>query len=454
MSEYDYDVVFIGSGHASWHGATLLVQAGKRVAVVEEDTVGGTCVNWGCNAKLLVDTPFDLVDALENYRGLGVTDLPRIDWPALAAYKRANIGPMHDALDDEFSKAGISMLKGHGRLEDAHTVVVSWEGGGQRITTEYVVIGTGARPAVSDVPGKELLHDSKDFLDLRAFPRRIAFVGAGLISLEFAGIALKMGAETTVIGRSDRILRSYPKAYVEELVKKMHAEGAEFALCQKLAKVEQTSAGVLLVMESGKTYETDYVVDATGRVPNVENLGLEELGIAHSSRGIEVDDHLRTTVPTVFASGDCVDKPVPKLTPTAAYESLCIATIILGNSQQVRYPVVPSIAFTLPRIAQCGVAVDEALGQPELYRVERVPFGEILTFMARSDRLTDFTFVFDKDGYLVGCACMGADAGELVNVAAMVINLRLTRADLAQMIFSFPGTTYGFVSALIALLRE
>ncbi len=454
MASYDYDVIFIGSGHATWHGAVALVAAGKRVALVEEGVAGGTCTNFGCNAKYLLDTPFDFIDGLENYRGLGVNELPAIDYRALAAYKKANIGPMHLGLEGIIAQAGVDMLRGHGSLADAHTVVVAGDDGERRVTTEFVVFGTGEHPRRADIPGKELLHDSKDFLDLDDMPGSLAVIGAGIVGMEFASIALKMGAKTTVVEFTDTVLRPYPQAYVATLKAKMEAEGCTFMMGQAVAKAEAAAdGGVLLTMASGETLVADYVVEATGRVPNVEDLGLAEVGIEYSARGIKVDDHLRTSVPNVFATGDCVDKRIPKLTPTAEFESNYVAGVILGNPDPIDYPVVPNLVFTLPRISQCGVTVAEAEAAPKRYRVARVPYGQALTFMAKSDKASDFTFIVDEEGCLVGCAIYGVDAGELINVAAMVCNLRLTVADLGRMIFSFPGTTYGFVSMMMGAMR-
>lgn len=296
---YDYDVVFIGSGHANWHGAAMLVAMGKHVAIVEEDTTGGTCTNWGCNAKYLLDTPFDFIDGLENYRWLGVNELPVIDYPALAAYKKQNIGPMHFGLDMMFSQMGIDLIMGHGCLTDPHTVQVTGPED-RAISTEFVVLGTGERTRRFDIPGKELLHDSKEFLDLDNMPARIALIGAGIIGMEFASIALKIGSTTTIVDFDQRALKNYPTAYVSKVVAKMERKGATFMLGEAVAKAETTKDGaVLLTMRSGATLEADYVVEATGRVPNVEGLGLAELGISYSPRGIQVDDHMRTTVPNV-----------------------------------------------------------------------------------------------------------------------------------------------------------
>lgn len=453
MAEYNYDVIFIGSGHANWHAAVTLVLAGKKVAIVEEGRTAGTCTNWGCNAKYLLDAPFEFIDGLENYRGKGVTDLPSIDYAALAAYKKENIGPMYLAMEAMFAQLGIDELRGHGSLADAHTVVIATTDGEIRVTAEYIVLGTGEHPRRADIPGKELLHDSKDMLDVDEFPKRLAIIGAGIVGMEFASIALKMGCETTIVEFSDTVLRPYPQAYVATLRKKMESEGATFIIGEAVTRADKVSGGILLTMASGKPLETDYVLEATGRVPNVEGLGLAELGIAYSSRGIQVDDHMRTALPNVYASGDCVDKRIPKLTPTAEFESNYIASSILGNEAPISYPVVPNLVFTFPRIAQCGIGVDEALAQPDAYRITSIPMGQRLTFLAKNDPLSDYTFVMDNEGHLVGCAICGMDAGELINVAAMVCNLKLSATDVQNMIFSFPSTTYGFVAQMIASLR-
>lgn len=449
---YDYDVVFVGSGHAAWHGATILAEAGKRVAMVEEGPVAGTCVNWGCNAKILIDVPFELLEGLTHYQGHGVGKLPRIDWEALVEHKREMVKTVRSSLEQSFLDAGIRVEHGHGRLLDAHTVGVSCEHGERRVSAAQVVLCCGCRPATCDVPGRELLADSRDFLDLEEFPRRIAFVGSGLIACEFACMAAKMGSRALVIGHGKRFLRGFPQAYVKALIKKMSQEGVSFVLREQLVRVEHTRAGVCLYMQSGDSYEVDYAVNATGRVAQVGGLGLEGLGIEFDERGVVVDDHLRTAVPHIYATGDCVRKDQGRLTPTAEFESSYVARHILGDDRPLTYPVVPEVAFTLPRIAQCGVGVDDALGRPDEYRVERVAFGSQLTFMAKGDLLSDFTFVFGTDGLLVGCAILGTDAEVLINIAAFVINLRLGRAELEKMIFSFPTTAYGFLSALIPLL--
>lgn len=447
---YDYDVVFIGSGHACWHAALLLAKAQKKVAFVEEDTVAGTCTNWGCNAKILLDSPFEMVDGLDRYRGIGIDEAPSIDWTALMAYKKKVVTPVHTVLEGMFAQMGMPVFRGHGRLVDAHTV----QAGDKRITADYIVLGTGERPRRLDVPGEELVHDSRDFLDVDVFPKRIVFVGAGIISMEFASIAARMGSEVTVVHRNERVLSMYPARYVSRVVDKMKAQGVTFLLNHELAKVEQTGSDTVVTFTDESTLACDYVLGATGRIANVEDLGLEELGIATSNRGIEVDNHLRTSVPTIFASGDCVDKRIPKLTPTATFESNYIALQILGlSSDPIAYPAIPNLVFTLPRIAQVGVTLAEAEASPERWRIETVDFGKRLLFEAKNEADAEFAFVFSQEtGLLEGAAFYGQDAGVWADLAAIVIDRKLTGRDLSQMVFTFPTASQALLSLLTPLL--
>ncbi|MBM7636083.1 dihydrolipoyl dehydrogenase family protein [Streptococcus saliviloxodontae] len=445
---YQYDVAFIGSGHASWHAAVTLAQAGKKVAIIEKDVTAGTCTNYGCNAKFLLESPFEFMDGLARYEKAGIAKAGEISWEKLMAYKKEEIGTYAPFLENVFSHVNIDLIKGHGQLKDSHTLVV----GNQELTTEYVVIGTGQRPARLNVLGNEYFHDSRDFLDLDEMPKRITFIGAGIISLEFATMAAKLGSEVHIIEFADRALAAYPEPYVTRVVEKMTSEGVTFHFGQAVSEAQMTDSAYLLTTATGLKIKTDYIVDATGRVSNIENLGLEALGIETDRLGIKVNDRMQTAVSTIFASGDVVSKTIPKLTPTASFESDYIASVILGNQEPIKYPVVPNIVFTLPRIAQVGVTIDEAATNPEDYKVVEVPFGQKLKFQTKLEEEAHITFIVGKDKTLKGAALLTEDAGDFVNFLTLVINQKLTAKDLNGMIFAFPAATSGLIGDLKAAL--
>ena len=446
-----FDVIFIGSGHGAWHAVMALAQAGKKVAVVEKDLPGGACPNYGCDAKILLDGPFEYLEGIERYKGLCVDQTGAIDWGKLMEYKKSIIGVFPKDLLDIAPKIGITFIQEKGKILDAHTV----QAGDQTIQGEAIVIATGQRDAQLNIPGKEYVRNSRDFLSIEKMPEHLICIGAGIISMEFASMALALGKKVTFIEFAPRALAAYPEKYVRKLLEKMTAQGADFHFNEAVCKVEKTENGYSVATNSGLCVEGDYVLGATGRAANYEDLGLEALGIRASRRGIVVDDYLRTSVPSIYASGDVVDKLIPRLTPTAEFESNYIASLLLGETDTpICYPNIPNLVFTLPRIAQVGVSAAEAENDPEKYRVVSVPYGAQNEWIDNRETDIELTYVFDREGYLVGAAIYGSDAGTWIDFLTLIINKKITAADLRSMIFAFPTHTYMLVNSLMPLLKK
>ena len=336
------------------------------------------------------------MEGLERYRGLCVDQAGTIDWEKLMAYKKEHLTPFAQFMPAMFERTGITFIRERGKLLDAHTV----QAGDQKITTEYIVLGVGQRNVRLNVPGQEYLQGSREFLDIEKMPDHLICIGAGIISMEFASMALTLGKKVTFFEFMPRALAAYPEKYVSKLVEKMTAQGAEFHFGEAVCGVEKTENGYRVMAKSGLCVEGDYVLDATGRVANVEDLGLEELGITASRRGIQVDDHLRTSVKNIFVSGDAIDKTIPRLTPTAEYESNYIASQILGNDDPICYPAVPNLVFTLPRIAQVGITVDEAEKSPEDYKIADIPYGAQNEWVDNRETDIEMTFIIDRKAFL------------------------------------------------------
>lgn len=447
-----YDVIFIGSGHSCWHGALILKMQGKKVALVEKDLLGGTCTNYGCDAKILLDSPIELKESLDRYQNIGLAKKAEINWNELMQYKKGLIGSLPNALDGLFNQFGFDVIKGAAKFVDAHTIEVD----GQQYKADYFVIGTGQNYIPLDIPGKEYFKDSRDFLSLDNIPDRVTFVGAGIIGMEFASICLSLGKKVDIVDLAPRALNQYPAKYVDFVVNKMKEQGANFLFGKHVSSLEKVNENEYILRTSeGDEIKSNYVLVAVGRKANVDGLNLDALGIEYSNRGIKVDDHLRTKVKNIYASGDVIDKSIPKLTPTAEFESNYIALDILLPGllkRKIKYPVVPNLVFTLPRIAQVGISVDKAkeLG----YRVEEVEYGKTMVWANKNKPEEHLTFVFNKKNELVGAAVLADQAGEYIDLLTIIINQRLTARDLSKMIFSFPTTTYGVVSSLLPLMLK
>ena len=447
---FDYDVAYLGSGHSCWHGAVTLAAAGKKVILMDNDLPGGTCTNYGCDAKILLDGPFEFLEGLERYKDVCVERTGAIDWKRLMAYKKKHLTPFAEFIPGMLERSGIDFIREKGKLLDAHTI----QAGDKTITAEIIVLGVGQRNARLNIPGQEYLHGSREFLDIEEMPEHLVCIGAGIISMEFASMALMLGKKVTIIEFAPRALAAYPKKYVDALVEKMKAQGAEFYFGEAVCQAEKTGNGYKVTTKSGLCVEGDYILDATGRVANIEDIGLESLGIEASRRGIKTDDHLRTSVKNIYVSGDAIDKTIPKLTPTAEYESNYIAGQILGNTEPISYPAVPNLVFTLPRIAQVGVTVDEAEKAPDMYKVISVPYGKQNEWVDNRELDIDLTFIIDNEGYLAGAAIYGSEAGTWIDFLTLIINKKIAASELCSMVFAFPTQTYMLVSTLIPLLRQ
>ena len=448
-----YDVIFIGSGHACWHGALILKTLGKSVALVEKELNGGTCTNYGCDAKILLDSPIELKEALERYIGIGINNKIDIEWNKLMAYKKQVIGFMPSALEGLFTQFGFDLIKGKATFVDAHHIDVN----GEQYEATNFVIGSGQNYVPLEIPGKEYFKDSRDFLSLDNIPEHATFVGAGIIGMEFASICLSLGKKVDIIDLADTPLKQYPQEYVSLIKEKMEKQGANFLFNRHVSSLEKVNDNnYVLKTTEGDEIKSNYVLVAVGRKANVDDLNLDKLGIKYSARGIEVDNHLRTSVKNIYVSGDAIDKKVPKLTPTAEFESNYIALdIVLPKflRKPIQYPVIPNLVFTLPRIGQVGVSVDAAKNDPQ-YRVESVEIGKTMSWMNKNDPEERLKFIFNKKNELVGAAIYSDQAGEFLDILTIVINQKLTAKDLSKMIFSFPTTTYGLMSSLTPLMLK
>lgn len=441
----EYDVAFIGSGHANWHAAVTLKQAGKSVVIIEKDLLGGTCTNYGCDAKILLDGPAELLARLRRYSTVGVDTTAHVDWQQFMAYKHQVIDPLPTQMAGMFDQLGIDVIQGSAILMGDHLIQV----GKQVIQATNIVLGTGQRSKRLGIVGKEFLHDSREFLDLPELPQHITFIGAGIITLEFASLVMALGSQVTILEHGDRAARGFDAQHVGKLITQMENDGATFYFGETALAVDVTTDGYQVTTTSGLCVDTNYVVDATGREANVTHLGLENAGIHTNHFGIVVDDHLRANGANIYASGDVVAKLQPKLTPTATFESNYIAGQILGDTAPISYPAIPSVLFALPRLAQVGVTTDQAAARPSDYHTQTIPFGQLLAFEYQNETTAELTAVFNTHNQLVGAAIYGLDAPDLINVLTLIIDQQLTGTALSRLIMAFPTPTQGIIDALL-----
>ena len=430
MSSHDFDLLVIGAGSGGVRASRIAAGHGARVAVAEEYRVGGTCVIRGCVPKKLLVYGSHFAEDLEDARRFGwQIEGKRFDWAVLRDNVAAEVDRLNGLYQNTLDNNQVTTLLGHARIIDAHTVEVE----GQRHTAGTILIASGARPFTPDIPGAEHGITSNDVFHLPTLPRRMVIAGAGYIATEFAGVFHELGVDVTLINRSETILRGWEPALSDRLLQISMAKGLNFKLNCRLERVEKTEAGLVLHFADGKTMETDVVLWALGRVPNVEGLGLEDVGVALNEKGaIAVDADNRTNVPSIFAVGDVTDRV--QLTPVAIREGHSFADRQFGEKNwHVDYNAIPSAVFSNPPLGSVGMTEAQArnaYGQVKIYTSDFRPMKNVLA--GRNERALYKLVVDAATDRVVGAHMIGPDAPEILQAVAIAVKAGLTKAQFDE----------------------
>ena len=467
----DYDVIYIGSGNAAWQGGRFLRKEGLKILIIEESLYGGACANRGCNSKALLDAPYEIKALADNFEGVGKSGNFEVDWPALMKYKQKRIAGMSLFLDGKFDEYDLDVAHGKGIIVDEHTVKV----GDKTFTTDKIVIATGLIPIIPDIEGKEYLHDSTDFLDIADLPEHTIIIGAGFVGMEFASILAEAGKKADVIIRGNMALKYFHQPYVENVIEILKEKGIRFHFNEQVkeiisnVEIDNPEAKVLNVVqglnsdeilrdpeakidnaahengftvncESGLSLTGDYVIAAMGRKANVEDIGLENVGLTYTDKGIKVNGHLQTEVANIYASGDVADTGIAKLVTVAIHHSKYLAKEILGKAGEITYPAVPAVAYTIPRIATVGVPAYVA-DESDEYDVHTIRYGRSYSLELKNDLTAEAKVIVDNDLQIVGAEIYAADAENIANMFAFIINKKITLEELDNMIYAFPSSS-------------
>ena len=469
----DYDVIYIGSGNAAWQGGRFLRKAGLKILIIEESLYGGTCANRGCNSKALLDAPFEIKALTDNFEGVGKSGNFEVDWPALMKFKQKRIANMAPFLDGKFKEYDLDVAHGKGIIVDEHTVRV----GDETFTTDKIVIATGLKPVIPDIKGKEYLHDSTDFLDIAELPKHAVIIGAGFVGMEFASILAEAGMTADVIIRGNMALKYFHQPYVQNVIEILKQKNIRFHFNEQVTEVLKAENVIIdnpeerilnvekglnsdddlrdpdakidnrayenaftVNCESGLSSTGDYVIAAMGREANVAEIGLENVGLTYTKNGIKVNGHLQTEVPNIYASGDVADTGIAKLVTVAIHHSKYLAKELLGEADEITYPVIPAVAYTIPRIATVGVPAYVAEKSDE-YDVHTIRYGNSYSLELKNDTTAEAKVIVDKDLNIVGAEIYAADAENVANMFAFIINKKITLDELDYMIYAFPSSS-------------
>ncbi len=444
MPKYDYDLIVIGAGSGGVRASRFASSIyKKRVAVVENSRVGGTCVMRGCVPKKLLVYAAHFAESFEDSRGYGWGDYrAKFEWHKLMQAKTAELGRLEGVYHQILKKAGVMELAGTGRLADPHTVEVD----GKAYTAEHILVATGGWPSMPKIEGIDQVISSNEALDLKELPKRLVIVGGGYIAVEFAGIFNALGVEVKMIIRANNILRGFDDAVRETLRDEMNKKGISILSECQINSIKRKANGFSLRVDRPETVETDLVMYATGRQPNTAWMGLEEIGVELARNGaIVVDAYSRTAVENIYAIGDATDRI--NLTPVALEEGMAVTETLYGVAPvAVDYTNIPSAVFSHPPVGSVGMTEKEArrVGDVDIYLSH---FKPMLHTLSGRDEYTTMKLIVARDtDKVLGLHMVGTDAPEIVQGFAVALKCGATKNQFDSTIGIHPSAAEEFVT--------
>ncbi|HVX35899.1 MAG TPA: dihydrolipoyl dehydrogenase [Hyphomicrobium sp.] len=459
-----YDLIVIGTGPGGYVCAIRAAQLGMKVAVVEKrGTHGGTCLNVGCiPSKALLHASHAYDEAKHAFGAMGIDASPVLDLPKMQAFKREGVKGNVDGVAYLLKKNQIDSYFGTARIVKSGQVAVTSPGGEtQTLEAKSIVIATGSD--VARLPGIEIdekrIVSSTGALELASVPRKLLVIGAGVIGLELGSVWRRLGADVLVVEFLDRILPGIDNEIARSFQRLLEKQGIAFRLASKVTgvsgpespgkplsiKVEPAAGGV------AETIEADVVLVAVGRVPYTEGLGLAEAGVAlDAKKRVLVDGHFQTSASGIFAIGDVIAGPM--LAHKAGDEGIAVAEIIAGQAGHVNYDVIPNVIYTSPEVASVGKSEEELKVAGVAYNVGKFPFTA--NGRAKSIRMTDGFVKILADATtdrVLGVHIIGANAGEIIAEACVLMEFGGSAEDLARTCHAHPTLTEAVKEAALAV---
>ena len=426
---YDYDLFTIGAGSGGVRASRVAAAHGAKVAVAEEYRVGGTCVIRGCVPKKMLVYGAHFAEDLEDAAHFGwAIEGKSFDWVKLRDAVLADVTRLEGLYTDTLENHGVEVYPERAEITGKHEITLA---SGKTVTAKYILIATGAEPAVLEFPGSDLAITSNEAFHLDVLPKRVIIAGGGYIANEFAGIFNEFGSKVCIVNRSDQLLRGYDESLRDRLLQISLMKGIDFHFNTTFKSISKNDDGSLHVeLDGADDMDVDLVMFATGRKPNIDGLGLDAAGVELGDKGeILVDEYSRTNVDNIYAVGDVTNRV--QLTPVAIREGQAFAdTVFNDDPKTVDYGCIPSAVFSHPPLAGVGMTESEArnsLGSIKVYQSDFRPMKNVVA--ARNERGLYKMIVDAANDRIVGIHMIGPESPEVLQAAAIAVKAGLTKAD-------------------------
>lgn len=442
---FDVDLFVIGGGSGGVRAARIAAsEGGAKVALAEESRMGGTCVIRGCVPKKLMvyasSFPAQMADA--RAYGWDVTQ-GAFNWSQFRSQLHAELNRLEAAYRSTLNTAGVTIYDSRATVTGAHEVTLA---DGRKFTAKHILIAVGGRPFVPAIQGAELAITSNEMFDLDALPKRALVVGGGYIASEFACILHGLGVDVTMAYRGDRILRGFDDEARDHVAASMSARGINIRTRADVTSLRRSGSGIIAALSDDTETEADLVLYATGRLPNIAGLGVQDLGVEIGDAGqIVVDDYSQTAVPSIYAVGDVTGRI--NLTPVAIREGHAFAdTVFRGIPTKADHDLVASAVFTTPELATVGLTEVQAvkIAKIEVYVARFRPMKSL--FAGREDRMLMKLIVDATTRRVLGCHIVGEAAAEMIQLAAIAIKMGATKEDFDRTVAVHPTASEELVT--------
>lgn len=449
---YDFDLFVIGAGSGGIATARRAAEYGAKVGLVEYDRLGGTCVNRGCVPKKLMVYASHFPDAFEAATGYGwsvkETDF---NWETMITAVNNEVTRLNGIYERMLDKSGVKVYEGRGRFIDSHTIAI----GNEKVTAEKILIAVGGKPVKPDnIPGIEHTITSREIFHLKEHPKRILIIGGGYIAVEFACILNGLGSEVTLVIRGDKILRGFDEDIRDEIQMAMSDRGIRIITdcnCDRMT-IDKTDTGLKIKVIARDNQEETIIADsvslaATGRIPNLEGLGLENTQVEVVNGAVVVDKYSQTAEEHIYAVGDCTDRI--NLTPVAIQEGRAFAdTHFGGKSKLMSYSNIPTAVFTTPEAATVGLTEAEAREKyGDAVKVYRSKFRPMYYTLPNMQVKTLMKLIVETEtNKVVGAHMVGDSAAEIIQGVAIAVKMGATKADFDATVGIHPSSAEEFVT--------
>ncbi len=446
MTEH-YDLLVIGGGSGGLAHAQRAAEYGAQAAVVEHGPLGGTCVNVGCVPKKVMWYAAHHAHGFHHAADYGFdVEVRDHDWAGLKQRRDAYVERLNGIYERNLDKRGVTYLAGHARFVDAHTVDIE----GRRVSADRIVIATGGRPMVPDIPGAELGITSDDFFELEARPQRVLVAGSGYIAVELAGVFNALGSDVQLVVRKDSILRSFDTMLAERLMDCMDRENIDVVTRVIPKSVEKTDQGLVMHALDGRSFgPVDCVLWAIGRSPNTGSLDADKAGVEMDAFGfIPTDDLQQTNVEHIFAIGDVTGRAA--LTPVAIAAGRRLADRLYGgmDGRHLEYDLIPTVIFSHPTIGTVGLTEAQARAKyGDDIRIYVSDFiGMYYALGTNKKRSVMKLITAGEDERVVGCHVIGEGADEMMQGFAVAMRMGATKKDFDDTVAIHPTSAEELVT--------